>query len=124
MSRPRFEVEKCPPREVMEVVYSSMKDKDGKHLGFERKEEKRVIKDGFMAYFPHGHSIFVESVAKLRELGLHEGIGIGLADDVSLAVTDPRLPMPQTGKYQGPTPKQAVMASLAKQLPTGVISDG
>lgn len=124
MSKPRFEVEKCPPRTVTRTIYKSNKDKDGKHLGFVREDETVIITDGYMAYFPHGHSIFVESEAKLRELGLHVGIGVGLADDVSVAVMDPRQPMPVAARYVGPTPKQQVQAALVKQLPPGVEMNG
>lgn len=69
----KFEVEPVAERKIIErvAVREESEDANGKkraHLRFETKE--RIIRDGYMVYFPAGHSIFVESHAMLVKLGL------------------------------------------------------
>lgn len=40
------------------------------------KEVATVVENGYMVYFPRGHSIFVESEAELTRLGLHHEGGL------------------------------------------------
>jgi len=68
-----FEVEKLDG-EVEVVVHDIMREeKTNKFLGF----NKRTVKEpaGYMVYFPHGHSIRVESEQRLKEMGFADRSG-------------------------------------------------
>lgn len=61
---PRFQVEQIPGP----VIIGRQKWVKGK--GFET--ERIEAKDGFMVYFPAGHSIFVENEEQLKALNLDD----------------------------------------------------
>jgi hypothetical protein len=43
---------------------------------FKFVEQKRIVKGGWVVYFPHGHSIFVETEEQLKRLGLAGASGL------------------------------------------------
>lgn len=80
--RKAFEVHKIKKHTITERVAvfedTGEKKPNGKpitqYMGIEEKQ--RVVENGFMVYFPRGHSFFVENVAELARLGLHHEGGL------------------------------------------------
>lgn len=81
-TRRAYEVERVPEHTITEQVAqfedSGEKKPNGKkimsYMGF--VTQKRVVKNGFMVYFPRGHFIFVENEDALKRLKLHEDGGL------------------------------------------------
>lgn len=72
--RKAYQVRPVEKRMMTELV--AQFDKAGKYTGF--VEKQREVKNGFMVFFPRGHSIYVESESELARLKLN-GEG-GLVD--------------------------------------------
>jgi hypothetical protein len=60
-----------PVKRKRTVVHFT-KDSEGRLV---RHDDEQAA-DGFMVYFPQRHSIFVESKARLTEMGLHHASGL------------------------------------------------
>jgi hypothetical protein len=73
-ARRAYEVERIESHTLVEQVAqfedTGEKDKRGRpinrFIGF--KKQKREVKDGYMVYFPRGHSIYVENEDALKRL--------------------------------------------------------
>lgn len=124
MTRMRFEIEKRAPYMIEETIYEPMKIND-KHAGFKKVKRTREVTDGYMVYFPAGHSITVEGKHRLMEMGLIDPIDESV-DGISVVVSDARLPLPSSRAMpQTPTPKQAVAKVLQKaNTRQGVTTNG
>ena len=73
MAMQRYEVEKLAPYVLTETVFTPRKDKEGKHLGWDRTEKERKVTEGYMVYIPSRlkprASIRVEGADGLARLG-------------------------------------------------------
>lgn len=102
MPKMAYQVEKLPPYTITEEVFTPKKDKQDRHLGFERSTTTRTVKDGRMLYFPAGHSIRIE--------------GGDAAVEALMRRKDTKAPVgDDPGAKRGDmTPKEAVQRVLAK----------
>lgn len=101
--RRTYQIERVPEHTIEENVAVMEK---GKYVGFQRR--KRVVKDGFMVYFPRGHSLFVENEDQLARLHLdRDGGMVDMATGMS--ITD-----------AGPVDLRAVVHRATRAEPAGV----
>jgi hypothetical protein len=101
-ARQTFSVKKLAPYSITETVYKAQKDASGKHLGFDRTEKERLIKDGRLVMFASGHSVRIE--------GGDEAVKRLMAGHNPLVT-------PESVKQATLTPEQAVERVLARSNP-------
>ena len=68
----KFQIEVVKDRELTSTVYTTVKGKDGKHLGMKSEQVKRLVPESFMVYFPGGHSVWFETRDKMAAAGILE----------------------------------------------------
>lgn len=101
-ARQTFSVKKLAPYSITETVYKAQKDASGKHLGFDRTEKERLIKDGRLVMFASGHSVRIE--------GGDEAVRRLMSKTSDIVA-------PESVKQATLTPEQAVERVLARSNP-------
>jgi hypothetical protein len=81
----KFQIDVIRNRKVTERV-SAYEELPSGGRGLVTKELERVIPEGYMVYFPAGHSIFVDSKEQLTRLGLLESNNQEIDEEMGLPV--------------------------------------
>lgn len=81
----KFQIEVIRNRRVTETV-SSYEELPSGGRGLVQRSTERVVPEGYMVYFPAGHSLFIESKEQLSRLGLLESDNQEIDEEMGLPV--------------------------------------
>lgn len=87
----KFQLEVMHDRRVVEQI-SAFETIEGGIKQRVTKSVERVVPESYMVYFPHGHSIWIESKSELARMGLLPHDNIEIDTETGLPVLPPEMP--------------------------------